>query len=68
MSRGRHRGAPPHWHSSPDDSPVDDLARFESADSVDDYRHRMIMNAVVFAFTTGLVVAGVWLARGIAHI
>jgi hypothetical protein len=67
MSRGRHHGAPTNWHSAPDDSPVADLLKFERTDNIDDYRHRMIMNVAVFVFTIGLVVAGVWLARGIAH-
>jgi hypothetical protein len=48
-------------------SPVRDFARYQRALGRDDYRHRMRMNAIVFAFTTTLVVAGVWLVTMIAH-
>ena len=40
----------------------------KSTEDDDDYRHRMIMNAIVMAFTAGLVVAGVWIASVIAHV
>lgn len=50
-----------------DDPPLDDLARYQRpAGDEDDYRRRMIANALAFAFTAMLVVAGVWLADRIA--
>jgi len=47
-------------------SPVSDLARFEQDQGPDDYRHRMIVNAVALAFTVVLVVAGIWIAGSMA--
>ena len=43
-------------------APVEDLAKYERDESVDDYRHRMIVNVVAFAFIVGLIGAGIWLA------
>ena len=61
--RFRPRGAPPRggwrWpppHAEPD-SPVDDLAKYERAETSDDYRHRMTMNLL-----TLLIAGGVWLS------
>jgi hypothetical protein len=68
MSRGRRRELPPNRNSAEDDSPVGNLERYESTDDEDDYRHRMIMNAIVMAFTAGMVVAGVWIASVITHV
>jgi hypothetical protein len=42
--------------------PVDDLAKFERGDGVDDYRHRMTVNIVVFVFVLALIGAGPGLA------
>jgi hypothetical protein len=52
----------------PDYSPVPDLSKYECPESDDDYRHRMIVNAIALAFTTLLIVAGVWLANMMAHV
>ena len=49
-------------NADPDPSPVPDLGRYQGRESSDEYRHRMMVNAVPFAFTSLLVVAGVWLA------
>jgi hypothetical protein len=49
-------------NADPDPSPVPDLGRYQGRESSDEYRHRMMVNAVAFAFTSLLVVAGVWLA------
>jgi hypothetical protein len=47
---------------------VDDLSKYEQTDVEDDYRHRMVVNLLALAFTTMLVLAGVWLAGQIAEI
>jgi hypothetical protein len=44
---------------------VENLEGFERTSDPDDYRHRMITNAVALIFTVVLVVAGVWLANAI---
>ena len=44
-------------------SPVPDLAKYECPESDDAYRHRMMMNAIAFVFTSLLVLVGVWLAN-----
>jgi len=49
-----------------DSSPVPDLSEYEGADQDDDFRHRMTMNALAFAYVGILVVCGVWLASNIA--
>jgi hypothetical protein len=68
MSRGCRRELPPNWNSAPDNSPVENLERYERAGNDDDYRHRMIMNAIVTAFVASMVVAGVWIASVIAQV
>ena len=50
-----------------DRSPVPDLSRYQGKESSDEYRHRMMVNAVAFAFTSILVVVGVWLAVMMSH-
>ncbi|HET9814759.1 MAG TPA: hypothetical protein VFQ33_03270 [Xanthobacteraceae bacterium] len=56
------------WRSPPVDdptrydSPVPDLAKYECPESDDEYRHRMMLNAIAFVFTSLLVLAGVWIA------
>ena len=42
--------------------PVSDLREFEHGDERDDYRHRMIANAVALMFVVLLVGAGIWIA------
>jgi hypothetical protein len=44
-------------------SPVPDLAKYECPESNDEYRHRMIVNAVALVFISLLIFAGVWLAN-----
>jgi hypothetical protein len=57
-----------HWRNPPidngtrHDSPVPDLAKYECPESDGEYRHRMMLNAIVFVFTSLLVLAGVWIA------
>lgn len=45
---------------------VDDLRKYEEAGEADDYLHRMIVNAVAFAFIVMLTLAGLWLAETLA--
>ena len=45
-SHRSHRGKAPIGHSGPDYSPVPDLSKYERPESVDDYRHRMVVNAL----------------------
>lgn len=47
-------------------SPVSDLTKFERTQEQDDYRHRMIVNAVALVFTILLAAAGIWLAESMA--
>jgi hypothetical protein len=44
-------------------SPVPDLAKYECPESDAEYRHRMVMNAIALAFTSLLILAGLWLAN-----
>jgi hypothetical protein len=48
--------------------PVQDLAKYERSDEGDDYRHRMITNAIALVFVIMLVIAGVWIANKMAEI
>jgi hypothetical protein len=65
--RFRPRGAPPGggWRWPPSrpksDAPVDDLAKYERTETVDDYRHRMRMNLLTLLIATLLIASGVWL-------
>jgi hypothetical protein len=45
---------------------ADDLARFERTGEPDDYRHRMLMNAVALIIVAALIGAGLWLATTMA--
>ena len=63
----RRPGAPRWQGAAPRPSPVPDLAKFERADTGDDYRHRMMMNVLGFLVTIGLAVAGLWLVDKIAE-
>jgi hypothetical protein len=49
-------------NSRRDYSPVADLSKYEGSEGNDDYRHRMVVNAVAIVYTAGLVVVGVWIA------
>jgi hypothetical protein len=61
-SRGSHWGMAPIGNSGPDYSPVPDLAKYEYPESDDEFRHRMIVNALAVAFTSLLILVGVRLA------
>jgi hypothetical protein len=49
-------------------SPVEDLAKYAQSREVDDYRHRMMVNAAAFIFVLALMVAGLWLADSLAKL
>ena len=61
VSIRRGRPVPP-----PHPEPVEDLSKYERTEGPDDYRHRMIVNAVTFAFVVALIGAGYWLADTMA--
>lgn len=46
--------------------PLESLARYQGADSEDNYRHRMMVNLAALAFTVVLSMIGVWLVSQIA--
>ncbi len=43
-----------------------DLDHYERTAEPDDFRHRMVVNAIAFLFVTALVLSGLWLADTIA--
>jgi hypothetical protein len=53
-------GKTPISHSAPDCSPVPDLSQYERPESEDDYRHRMVINAIALVFVSLLSLAGFW--------
>lgn len=66
MLRFRPRGAPRggswRWALPPvERSPVDDLSKYERAETSDDYRHRMRVNLLTLLVAALLIAAGVWL-------
>lgn len=42
------------------------LEKFAQSDEPDDFKHRMIVNLIAFAFVAILVVAALWLANSLA--
>jgi hypothetical protein len=46
--------------------PVEDLTKFERSGETEDYRHRMLVNAVALLFVAALIGAGYWLAGSMA--
>ena len=48
--------------------PADDLAKYSRHAGPDDYRHRMMVNAVAFLFLACLVGAGLWIAESMAEL
>jgi len=51
---------------TPPPEPVEDLTKYERSEGPDDYRHRMIVNLLGFAFVIALIGAGYWLADTMA--
>jgi hypothetical protein len=66
-SRVSRRGETLIDNSEPDYSPVPDLGRYQVPESSNEYRHRMIVNAIAFAFTSLLILAGVCLTMMMSH-
>src|SRR5262249_49533055 len=66
-SQQSHRGKAPIGHSGPDYSPVPDLSKYECPESADEYRHRMVVNAVALVFVSLLSLPALWLVNAIAH-
>src|SRR5499433_2138700 len=60
-------GKAPIGYSGPDYSPVPNLSKYECPESEDEYRHRMVINAVALVFVSLLSLAGFWLVNVIAH-
>lgn len=62
------QGAPGPRGASPprSESPVADLDRYAHDDEPDDYRHRMITNALAFVLVAALTAAGLWIASTMA--
>jgi hypothetical protein len=50
----------------PESQPADDIDRYARDAEPDDFRHRMVVNAIAFLFVAALVLAGLWLADTIA--
>jgi hypothetical protein len=48
-------------------TPVPDLSKYERRENFDDYRHRMVVNAIALVFVTLLIFAGLWLVDMMAH-
>jgi hypothetical protein len=49
-----------------DQAAVADLQKYERSAEPDDYRRRMVINIVAFAFIVVLTLAGIWLADQLA--
>jgi hypothetical protein len=58
--------SPPQPETGPDRDAVEDLSKYARDDTPDDYRHRMIVNVVAFAFVAVLGLIGYWLADTMA--
>jgi hypothetical protein len=62
-----HQGKALIGHCGPDYSLVTDLSKYECLESEDEYRHRMVVNAIALVFVSLLSVAGLWLVNAMAH-
>src|SRR6516165_5047726 len=60
------RTAPRKLAAPPDPSPISNLGRYARGGD-DDYRHRMLMNALAFIVCLLLALAGIWLVSRIAE-
>jgi hypothetical protein len=52
--------------TAPDYSPVPNLSKYECPEGGDDYRHRMVVNAIALVFVSLLSLAGLWLVNVLA--
>jgi hypothetical protein len=50
------------------EAPVENLAKYEAGSGGDDYRHRMMINVLVFVVSALLICGGIWLAIKIADL
>jgi hypothetical protein len=48
--------------------PANDFGKYERGHEPDDYRHRMIVNALAFLFVAALGCVGLWLADSLAEL
>lgn len=48
------------------ENPVADLDRYDHGDEPDDFRHRMVTNALAFALLAALTAGGLWIASTMA--
>ena len=62
--RFRHRRSTELESKAPAD---DDLAKYHRDETVDDYRHRMIVNGAALVFVIALIGIGIWLADTMAQ-
>ena len=51
----------------PNQSPVEDLAKFERDAGPDDFRHRMLMNFAGLVAVALLIAGGIWIANTMAQ-
>ena len=65
--RFRYRRSEELRDSAPAEAPDDDLAQYQHRSGGDDYRHRMLTNAIAFVFIIALIGAGLWLADTMAR-
>ncbi len=63
----RRRGLLPTFNRKPP-SPVENLERFERTEGEDDYRHRMLMNAMAAGVVIAMIAGGIWIANSMALI
>lgn len=49
-------------------TPVDDLSKYERAETADDYRHRMLMNLLTLLVAVLLIGSGLWLTGKIVEV
>jgi hypothetical protein len=66
----RPRGGAPlaAWRWRRSDPLSDGFAKYQPAETPEDYRHRMTMNLLALVFTVMLVLVGVWLTDKIVEI
>lgn len=63
--RTRRKFQPAGGHQGP---PLAALDTYQRSSEPDDFRHRMLVNALAFSFVAALVLAGLWLADTITEV
>src|SRR5262249_33381449 len=61
------QGKAPIGYSEPDDAPVPVLSKYECPESEDEYRHRMVINAIALVFVSLMSLAAFSLLNPISH-